>query len=297
MKDNDHRSDVKLAGLSRSRRSAWKATDQLPSPFGRLLLGLPRGWTDRRKENAIATSLLMFAPVAEAMRARDGLEAGRFALDVGLFKDFYQACPKAMRPRLLASPPAKYLPPLEFRQMFKATYGQRGIGLDDMARLASTLEAFLCRQPRLASDFEDIILGMLRSRTLGLCLQGLSMAGSFLTRLAPKDRARIRSRLSSSNTALRHNALLALRFLLARRDEIDPALLAFCTSDALLRKVAELAEKEPDPANRAHAARLLKLGRRLAAAGAPGPRTLRGRPARTQQADRSSSDRMKRLLG
>lgn len=274
-------------------REAWRSTDQLSSPLGRLLLELPRGWTDRRKENAIATSLLMFAPVIEAMRARDGLECGRFVLDVGLFKDFYQACPKPMRPRLLASPPAKYLPPAEFRRMFKTTYGQQGLTLEERTRLAGTLEAFLCQHPRLAPDYEDIILGMLRSSSLGLCLQGLSMAGSFLVRLGPQELARIRKRLTSSNAALRHNALLALRFLLARRDEIDPSVLAFCTSDALLGKIEELAEKEPESANRTHAAKLLKLSRRLARI----PRPPRARPARKQQADRSPYDRMRRLLG
>ena len=239
-------------------KKAWQATDQLASPFGRMLLELPAGWTTPARERSIITALLLFAPVIEAMQAQNGVEKGRFALDVRLFKDIYKACTPALRPRLLTSPPAKYLPPEDFRRMFLATYRQRKLSTDDKARLAGTLEAFLSRHPRMAPRYEDVILGLLRSNPLPLSLRGLSMAGAFLTRLTPDDLARLRNKLTSKNASLRNTALRALRQLRDRSGDVAPAVTAFCTSRPLQRKIQDLADRDPDSFNRAEATNLLR---------------------------------------
>jgi len=239
-------------------KDAWKATDQLSSPLGRLLLDLPRGWTDSRREAAIVTALLMFAPVVEAMQAQAGVESGRFSLDVRLFNDVYKACPATLRPRLLSSPPAKFLPPQDFERMFLQTYRQRGLSADDRARMAGTLEAFLSRHPRGAARYEREIIELLRSNVLVLALRGLSMTGAFLAHLGREDLSRIGKKLDSRNATLRYSALRALQRLLERREQVDPDVTAFCLSESVRRRVQRLAARDSDPDNRVQAVKLLK---------------------------------------
>lgn len=241
-----------------------KATDQLHSPLARMLLALPRGWTEPARESAIITSILMFAPVIEALHARDGLLSGRFVLDVQLFKDSYASCPVHLRPTLMASPPAQFLPPADFQRMFLPTYRQRLIRRYYRYRLVGTLEAFLTHHPEVAARYEDIILELFRNSSPSFCASGMRMAGAFLRNLAPAELKRLLIKLRSTDPLLRHNAMWALRAFMERPETIAPALVAFCTSAAVMRRVEEVANNDPDLTYRPTAESLLKTLRRQA---------------------------------
>ncbi len=142
--------------------------------------------------------------------------------------------------------------------MFLATYRQRRLSPDDKARLAGTLEAFLTRNPKLASRYRAVILGLLRNNSLVLSLRGLSMTGTFLSHLGRADLTRLLNKLASKNTALRHTALQALRRLMERADEVEPTVISFCASRPVMRRLQRVVNGDSDPVNRAQAAHLLR---------------------------------------
>jgi len=222
-----------------------------------MLLSLPRGWTDSTRENALATALLMFAPVTEALQARTGLQNGRYTLDLRLFSDAYASCPQALRPRLMASPPAQFLPPAGFRRMFMPTFRQPGTDVHDTVRMLWSLEAFLGHHPRLGERYKGVILETFRSPEASLCASGLRMAGAFLRHLDAGDLRRLRARLDSTKPLLRDNALWAIRAFVERADKVDRQVLAFCTAVPIRRRVEALARRGPDRALRSAASSVL----------------------------------------
>jgi len=242
-------------------RAEHQATDQLASPLGRALLDLPKGWTDEVRENAITTALLMFAPVIEGMQVRDGIEQGRYVLDTTLFENFYRQVPDTGRALLLRSPAAQYLPPDMHRRMFKETYPRPGLSSVDKARLGISLGAFLRHHPSCAMEYEDEILGMLRSRHLEH--SGMWMMATYLTRISLRDRVRLERKLDQQNPETRRSALQAFSVLLERRDVVDITVSAHCTSASLMARVKQLTKDDPDPAVRRQARNFLK-GLRIA---------------------------------
>ena len=258
-------------------KSRGEFADRLYSPLGRMLLALPRGWTEEARESAIVTSLLMFGPILEAVQVRDGVLRRRFTLDVQLFRDAYNACPVSLRPRLMASPVAQFLPPADFHRRFLPTYRQDLTG-GDRLRMLGTLEAFLRHHPETAPRYEEVIHGLLRSRSPSLCASGSRMAGAFLRNLAPTEFGRLRNMLASKDSLLRHNAMWALRAFIERSKEVDPAVIAFCTSGPVLRRVETLARSDPNSTHRPIARSLLDA--LSSVAGRMPTKPVRRRPAR-----------------
>lgn len=220
------------------------------------MLELPRGWTDTARENAIVTALLMFAPVIEALMARNGIEQGRFSVDLQLFEDLYRACPQDMRVTVVTSAIFRLLPPDRFRQIFTETFHQHGLSALDKSRLTGILSPFLELHPEFVPAFEGEILSMLQSKVPSVRFYALELVGSFLNRVSPRDLARMKQMLKSKH--LRSNAIRGFRLFLERRSTVDPDVIAFCASEPLAQQIRTFAKKDPDEHVRWEARRFLK---------------------------------------
>jgi len=237
-------------------RPEHKATDQLANPLARAMLDLPKGWTDPVRENAIATALLMFAPVIEGLQVRDGLEQGRYGLDARLFEDFYRASPTPIRVSLLNSPPAQYLLPDTFQRMYRETYQRPGLSTQEKHALSAALEKFLRHHPSCGPDYENEILDFFRNKHTVVI--GMRLLGMHLTHVAAGDLGRLKRKLSAKDGGIRMTALQSLRLLLERHPPVEHPVAAFCTTPGLLRRAQSLSREDPDPHVRLQARHLLK---------------------------------------
>lgn len=236
-----------------------------------LLLHLLTGAATRidraRMSTAVTVVLLGTDDLAVLSSALRGLAERRYAIDDKLVLALYTRCPPRLKVPLACAPVVRRLPPGAFRRIFPDAY-RRARTVRARQEMALTLESFLQVHPWHARDYEAEILGFLRSHREELNLRGLVMAG-YLPRLSQADLALMKRGLRGS-AAQRMNSLNGFCLLLQRHRELDPAVLAACTSAEMRTLGVRLSRGDPDELVRGNARQFLRALAKLTRNPVPG---------------------------
>ena len=237
----------------------------LTTELARYLLGPSGQWTERKRLN-VATTAIFVAMTDHTVHHAwvDGHRAGRFDYDSALIGDWYGAAPRRIKLELIVDRTMGFMEPKRFEAVFLDAVHLRGLTDEQRGAVISMLSVFLRRHPETTLQYEQYILGFLRSRRHDDRLLGLPLA-AWLDRIGRKDLEIIRTCLFSPDFDFQMIALNTFCEWLKRPRTVDPDVLAFSASEDIASRARHLHRKSPDKNVRTCAYYYLKAWKRLPA--------------------------------